>query len=273
MLKIDTDYAREKALEPEILTRHSKLQKRWRLSSYEDLIARKGIEKARANIKLRFYQDALESFKPRTRRDIRALYALCDLIPACPFAIFYFLTCTHDFGENVESLDWLPGYTSQISYYRSKQVQVYEFKISAENFERWAQSNQMQAHPLSEQEILSRDSADLPVDKKQQAKARPTDPDDSRRLPIDRTIRSLAKRDQHQNKQWTHRANGCHFSRWNPRALSRPRNHDRRTPRHRKRHTRLHKRHRILHTAEGAYPARMNYRRTPKTIDRNLPST
>jgi hypothetical protein len=182
VLKIDTDYAREKALEPEILTRHSKLQKRWRLSSYEDLIARKGIEKARANIKLRFYQDALESFKPRTRRDIRALYALCDLIPACPFAIFYFLTCTHDFGENVESLDWLPGYTSQISYYRSKQVQVYEFKISAENFERWAQSNQMQAHPLSEQEILSRDSADLPVDKKQQAKARPTDPDDSRSI-------------------------------------------------------------------------------------------
>ena len=71
VLRIDTSYAAEQALEREALQRYAKLQKRWRLSSYEELIAREGKAEARANITLRFYE-ALESFKPKTRRDVRA---------------------------------------------------------------------------------------------------------------------------------------------------------------------------------------------------------
>jgi len=112
VLHIDTDFDSEKALEKEALERYAKLQKRWRLSSYEELIAREGAEKARANLMLRFYEDALESFKPKSRRDIRALYALFALIVALPFAIFFFLNNAPEFDVDVNQVKWLPDYTS-----------------------------------------------------------------------------------------------------------------------------------------------------------------
>ncbi len=163
VLRIDTTYEEEKTLEKEALERYSKLQKRWRLSSYEDLVAREGADKARANIMLRFYEDALESFKPKTRRDIRALYAFFVLILALPIAVFFFLSDAPDYGENVKSVSWLPNYASNVSFYRSKQVQVYEFEISPENFKRWAESNGMTVRRLISQEILSRYKAYIPT--------------------------------------------------------------------------------------------------------------
>ena len=72
------------------------------------------------------------------------------------------------YGEDEQSVSWLPDYATHICYYRSKQVQVYEFKISPENFKLWAESNGMQVQRLSKQEILSRYKAYLPVDRKQQ---------------------------------------------------------------------------------------------------------
>lgn len=177
VLQIGTNYESEKALEKEALERYAKLQKRWRLSSYEDLVAREGAEKARANIMLRFYEDALESFKPKTRRDIRALYALFVLILALPLAVYFFLSSAPDYGEDVESVSWLPDYTAHISYYRSKQVQVYEFKISPEDFTLWAKSSGMQVKRLVKQETLSRYKAYLPADKEQ--KGQPISPDGS----------------------------------------------------------------------------------------------
>jgi hypothetical protein len=168
VLQIDTDYASEKALEKEALERYAKLQKCWRLSTYEELVAREGADKARANIMLRFYEDALESFKPKTRRDIRALYALFGLILVLPLAIYFFLSSAPDYGEDVEYVSWLPDYTSHISYYRSKQVQVYEFQISPENFKSWAESNGMKVHRLVKQEALSRYKAYIPPEKEQQ---------------------------------------------------------------------------------------------------------
>ena len=168
VLHIDTDYDSEKALETEALQRYAKLQKRWRLSSYQDLIARLGADKARANIMLRFYEDALESFKPQNRRDIRALYALFGLMLVLPLAILSFLSNAPDYGENIDQVAWLPDYASDISYYHSKQVQVYEFKISPPNFKRWAESSDMQVHRLNKQEILSRYKAYLPAGNNQQ---------------------------------------------------------------------------------------------------------
>jgi hypothetical protein len=177
VLQIDTSYEEEKAQEKEALERYAKLQKRWRLSSYEDLVAREGIEKARANIMLRFYEDALESFKPKSRRDIRALYAFFILILILPLAVFFFLSNEPDYGENVESVSWLPNYTSSISYYRSKQVHVYEFKVSAADFKRWAESNGMTVRRLINQEILSRYKAYVPTEQGQTGK--PISPDGS----------------------------------------------------------------------------------------------
>ena len=92
VLRIDTSLEEEKALEQEALARYAKLQKRWRLSSYEDIVAREGEEKARANLVLRYYEDALESFKPKTQRDVRALYAFFVAILILPLSIFYFLS-------------------------------------------------------------------------------------------------------------------------------------------------------------------------------------
>lgn len=163
VLRIDTTYQAEKALQKEALDRYAKLQRRWRLATYEELVTREGADKARANIKLRFYEDALESFKPKTRRDVRALYAFVVLILCLPLAIFYFLSGGPDFGENLESVSWLPEYTSDISFYRSKQVQVFEFQAKPEDFKRWAESRGMSVRRLVNQEIISRYKAYIPT--------------------------------------------------------------------------------------------------------------
>jgi hypothetical protein len=163
VLRIDTSHQDEKALQAAALERYAKLQRHWRLASYEELVKREGADKASANIKLRFYEDALESFKPRTRRDLRALYALAVLILCLPLAIFFFLSDGSDYGENHDSVSWLPNYASDISYYRSKQVQVFEFKISGENFRRWAEDRGMYVKTFTNPEIISRYKAYIPT--------------------------------------------------------------------------------------------------------------
>ena len=175
VLRIDTTYEEEKALEKEALEQYARLQKRWRLSSYESLIAREGAEKARANIMLRFYEDALESFKPKTRRDIRALYIFFVLILIFPLALFFFLSQAPDYGENVPSVGWLPDYASNVSFYRSDQVQVYEFEVTPDDFKRWAQSSGMRVRRLLEEAVLSRYRAYLPTPR--EVAAKPVSPD------------------------------------------------------------------------------------------------
>lgn len=163
VLRIDTSYEEEKALQQDALERYAKLQRRWRLASYEELVEREGADKARANIKLRFYEDALESFKPKTRRDLRALYAFIVLILCLPLAVFFFLSGGPDYGENLDSVGWLPDYASDVSFYRSKQVRVFEFKASGEDFKRWAESRGMNVRRLVNQEIISRYKAYIPT--------------------------------------------------------------------------------------------------------------
>ncbi len=163
VLRIDTSYEEDKKLEKEALELYAKLQKRWRLASYQELVAREGADKTRANITLRFYEDALESFKPKTRRDIRALYAFIVLILLLPVAIFFYATSGPKYGENVDSVSWLPDYTSNISYYRSKQVEVYEFKIKPDDFKTWAENNGMSVKRIVNPEIISRYNAYIPT--------------------------------------------------------------------------------------------------------------
>ena len=45
VLRIDITHAQEQALERDALELYNRLQKRWRLASYEELIAREGLEK------------------------------------------------------------------------------------------------------------------------------------------------------------------------------------------------------------------------------------
>ena len=162
VLRIDTTYEAEQSLEREALELYAQLQKRWRLSSYEELIAREGLEKARANITLRFYEDALESFRPKNNRDLRAMYALILVMIALPVAIFLYMQSAPDYGENVPSVKWLPDTASNISFYRSKQVQVYEFTMDIESFRKWAESMSLSIRRLSSQEIISRYKAYIP---------------------------------------------------------------------------------------------------------------
>lgn len=163
VLQIDTTYEEEKALQQDALDRYAKLQRRWRLATYEELVEREGADKARANIKLRFYEDALESFKPKTRRDVRALYAFAVLILCMPLAVFHFLSGGPDYGENLDSVSWLPEYTGDISFYRSKQVQVFEFNAKPDDFKRWAESRGMSVRQLVNQETISRYKAYIPT--------------------------------------------------------------------------------------------------------------
>jgi len=161
ILRIDTLYEEEQALEKEALDRYAKLRKRWRLSSYESLVDREGEEKARANIVLRFYEDALESLKPETQRNVRALYGLILLLWILPLAFYLFLSRSPDYGENLKTVGWLPDYATDVSYYRSKQVLVYEFSVSQEDFKCWAEDRGMSVQRLVAAETLSRYKAYL----------------------------------------------------------------------------------------------------------------
>lgn len=171
VLRIDTTYAQEQQFEHEALELYTKLQKRWRLVSYESLVSTEGAEKARANITLRFYQDALESFKPKTRRDARALYAFITLIFLLPVAVFYYANSGPDYAENAPSVSWLPNYASDVSYFRSKQVKVYEFRINGDDFKTWAGQNGMTVQRVTSPETLSRYKAYIPP-----AKINPNEP-------------------------------------------------------------------------------------------------
>lgn len=163
VLRIDITYEEEKKIEKEALELYAKLQKRWRLASYQNLVASEGADKARANITLRFYEDALESFKPKTRRDVRALYAFVVLILLLPVAVYFYASSGPQYGENVPRVKWLPNYATDVSFYRSKQVKVYEFRISGEDFKTWANQTGMEIKRLTSTEILSRYKAYIPT--------------------------------------------------------------------------------------------------------------
>lgn len=163
VLRIDSTYEEEKQFEKEALELYAKLQKRWRLASYQSMVAAEGADKARANITLRFYEDTLESFKPKTRRDVRALYAFVALVLLPPVAIYFYASSGPEYGENVANVSWLTNYASDVSYYRSKQVRVYEFSISAEDFKTWAGQSGMDVQRVTTPEILSRYKAYIPA--------------------------------------------------------------------------------------------------------------
>lgn len=163
VLRIDTSFEEEQKLQEEALALYAKLQKRWRLTSYEDLVARQGAEKARADIKLRFYQDALESFKPKTKRDVRALYALGLGIVLLFFAYSFYQKSNPEYETNVPYVEWLPRTCSNVSYYRSKQVEVYEFNISPKDFVNWVESMGMEAERITSKQVISRYTAYIPT--------------------------------------------------------------------------------------------------------------
>lgn len=162
VLRIDTTYEEEQKLQEEALAEYARIQKAWKLSSYQEIVEREGVDKARANITLRFYEDALESFRPKTSRETRAIYSLLALVLFLPLAVFYMLAQGPEYGENVPSVDWLPSYTSNVSFYRSDQVHIYEFSVTAENFKRWAESQGMRVRSIVEPISFSRYVAYIP---------------------------------------------------------------------------------------------------------------
>lgn len=175
VLRIDTTFEAEQALQKEALERYAKLQKRWRLSTIDELVRREGQQKVRANITLRFYEDALESFRPKTQRDMRALYALIACLLILPLSVLFFLRQQPSYGENLKSVNWLPDTASNISFYRSKQIQVYEFTMDFESFQAWAGSQALDIRQLTNEQIISRYKAYLPTPKNKQASPPPTD--------------------------------------------------------------------------------------------------
>ena len=162
VLRIDMPYRTEKELEQQALQHYAHVQKRWHLSSYKELVKREGADRARATITLRFYQDSLQAFNPQTSRTIPGRYALSISILTALLALLLIDNHTPSHAENLASVDWLPPYASDIGYYRSPQIEVYEFKVSEANFQHWAASNGMQVTQLNEPRDLMRYKAYLP---------------------------------------------------------------------------------------------------------------
>ena len=111
---------------------------------------------------LRFYEDALESLKPKSKRDTQAFYVLLAMVALFPFAVFYMLQQGPDFGENLQSVDWLPETASNVSYYRSDQVEIYEFSITVEEYKRWAERQGMHIRTITSPISVSRYMAYIP---------------------------------------------------------------------------------------------------------------
>ncbi|ADE55816.1 hypothetical protein [Coraliomargarita akajimensis] len=162
VLRIDTTHEAEQELQREALERYAKLQRRWRLSSIDELIKREGKQKAQANIKLRFYEDALESFRPKTERDMRALYVLALCLLILPSSVMFFMKNQPNYGENHSSVNWLPETATNVSFYRSKQIQVYEFNMDFESFKAWAKERGLEVRQIGSHQIISRYKAYLP---------------------------------------------------------------------------------------------------------------
>lgn len=165
VLRIDTTYEMEQALQQEALELYNKLQKRWRLVSFEELVAREGAEKARANITLRFYEDALESFRPKSIRETRALKGLLLLIPIFPLAFLHFMGNFAEYGENVRQVDWLPSHARNVSYYLSREVEAYEFDMPPREFILWSKSKGMTVGEITEPVTISRYFSYMPAKK------------------------------------------------------------------------------------------------------------
>ena len=100
-----------------------------------------------------------------------ALYALIACMLILPLAIVFYMKSAPDYAENVTSVKWLPETASNISYYKSKQVQVYEFTISADQFRKWAEGKDMTVRRLMNQQVVSRYKAYLPTTQDTKAEA------------------------------------------------------------------------------------------------------
>lgn len=55
---------------------------------------------------------------------------------------------TFDFAENRTSVEWLPSTCSDISYFLSDTIDVYEFTISEQEFRKWASSEKLKIAPI-----------------------------------------------------------------------------------------------------------------------------
>ena len=89
---------------------------------------------------------------------------MVPLLLALPFAILFFVNRKPNYGEHVPSVHWLPDSASDICFYKSKQLEVYEFNIDPREFRNWAQSRGMSLRRLSGSEVVSRYKAYLPAD-------------------------------------------------------------------------------------------------------------
>jgi hypothetical protein len=162
VLRIDSTYAEEAALQNEALDLCKTLQRRWRLASFQEMVKDEGADKALANIKLRFYEDSLESFKPKTQSGLRTIYYGIALILCLPVVALLYIGRGPDYGEDLASVDWLPSFASDVAYYRSERVHAYEFKVDEINFRQWAENRGMRVRSISEAEIIRRYKAYTP---------------------------------------------------------------------------------------------------------------
>lgn len=90
-------------------------------------------------------------------------------------AIFFYANSGPEYGENLPKVSGLPSYASEVSYYKSKQVKVYEFRIKADDFKTWAGQSGMSVQRVTAPKVLSRYKAYIPPPKAKSSDPLPPD--------------------------------------------------------------------------------------------------
>lgn len=73
----------------------------------------------------------------------------------------------YDYAENVDSVDWLPKSANNISYYKDRLTDVYEFSISEPEFLNWAKAKRLEINKIEEKPFRIaryRFYSDLPIE-------------------------------------------------------------------------------------------------------------
>ena len=102
-----------------------------------------------------------------TRFDWYLLAAVIILIIAGNIVYHVYYYNRFEFAENVLTVKWLPETAKNISYYKDRQVDVYEFSISEAEFLKWANAKRLDAKRIEGDPVnipRYRFYADVPIE-------------------------------------------------------------------------------------------------------------
>ena len=102
-----------------------------------------------------------------TRYDWYLLVAVIILIIAGNIVYHVYYYNRFEFAENVPTVKWLPETAKNVSYYKDRQADVYEFTISEADFLKWAKAKRLEVKNIEDGPVKIpryRFYADVPIE-------------------------------------------------------------------------------------------------------------